>query len=107
MKYIGTLLFLLVILGSPARAQQDVLVRGFVYDSSRMVTIPQVKVTSTGGAIAYTDSVGYYNILVSPGDSISFSFGGSQPPSSRLRISVTSRDLMYPCASPFKAGTRH
>ena len=44
MKYIGTLLFLLVIWGSPARAQQDVMVRGYVYDSSRMITIPQVKV---------------------------------------------------------------
>lgn len=76
MKFTGTLIFLLVIFGSPVRAQQDVMVRGFVYDSSRMVTIPQVKVTSSGGAIAYTDSVGYYNILVSPRDSISFFFRG-------------------------------
>lgn len=52
------------------------MIRGYVYDSTRMLTIPQVRVTSTSGAISYTDSVGYYNILVSPRDSISFFFRG-------------------------------
>jgi hypothetical protein len=76
MKYTGTLIILLVIFVLPARAQKDIMIRGYVYDSTRMLTIPQVKVTSTSGSIAYTDSVGYYNILVSPGDSISFFFRG-------------------------------
>ena len=72
MKLSGTLFFLLIISLQPVRAQKDVMIRGYVYDSTRMLTIPQVKVTSTSGAIAYTDSVGYYNILVSPRDSISW-----------------------------------
>jgi len=76
MKYIGTLIILLVIFLQPAKAQQDIMIRGYVYDSSRMLTIPQVKVASTSGAISYTDSVGYYSILVSPRDSISFFFRG-------------------------------
>jgi hypothetical protein len=76
MKYTSTLLILLVISLQPARAQQEIMIRGYVYDSTRMLTIPQVKVTSTSGAIAYTDSVGHYSILVSPRDSISFFFRG-------------------------------
>jgi hypothetical protein len=76
MKLTGTLFFLLIISLQPVRAQKDVMIRGYVYDSTRMLTIPQVRVTSTSGAISYTDSVGYYNILVSPRDSISFFFRG-------------------------------
>lgn len=76
MKWTGTLILLLVIFCSSAQAQQEVMIRGYVYDSSRMMTIPQVKVTSTSGAISYTDSVGHYSILVSPRDSISFFFRG-------------------------------
>jgi hypothetical protein len=59
-----------------ARAQREVLLRGAVYDSSRFVTIPSVKITSTGGAIAYTDSIGNYSILVSRNDSVSFYYRG-------------------------------
>ncbi|MGL6268264.1 MAG: hypothetical protein ACRC2O_10055, partial [Chitinophagaceae bacterium] len=76
MKLTGTLFLLLVIFLKPAKAQQDIMIRGYVYDSTRMLTIPQVKVTSTSGAISYTDSVGYYSILVSIRDSISFFFRG-------------------------------
>lgn len=61
---------------SPARAQQEILLRGTVYDSTRMITVPAVKVSSTGGGLAYTDSVGQYRILVMPRDSVSFSYRG-------------------------------
>jgi hypothetical protein len=58
---------------SPA---QSVMVSGTVLDSTRSLIIPSVKVTSTSGAIAYTDSVGHYNILVNPDDSIAFFYRG-------------------------------
>jgi hypothetical protein len=58
---------------SPA---QSVMVSGTVLDSTRTLIIPSVKVTSTSGAIAYTDSVGHYNILVNPDDSIAFFYRG-------------------------------
>jgi hypothetical protein len=85
-----TLLALWMILVLGASAQREVLLRGAVYDSSRYVTIPAVKITSTGGAIAYTDSIGHYSILVEPGDSISFYYRGK----STAWFAV--RDIKYP-----------
>jgi hypothetical protein len=58
---------------SPA---QSVMVSGTVLDSTRTLIVRSVKVTSTSGAIAYTDSVGHYNILVNPDDSIAFFYRG-------------------------------
>lgn len=55
---------------------QSIMVSGVVLDSTRMLTVPAVKVTSTSGAIAYTDSVGHYNILVKTTDSIAFFYRG-------------------------------
>jgi len=50
------------------------MLRGGVYDSTRMVPVPSVKVQSTSGGITYTDSIGQYGILVNPGDSVNFTF---------------------------------
>lgn len=55
---------------------QSIMISGTVLDSTRMLTVPAVKVTSTSGAIAYTDSVGHYNILVNQSDSIAFFYRG-------------------------------
>ena len=55
---------------------QSIMVSGTVMDSTRKLIIPSVKVTSASGAIAYTDSVGHYNILVNPNDSIAFFYRG-------------------------------
>lgn len=73
-----------------AVAQQEVMIRGAVYDSSRLVSIPMVRVRSTGGAVAYTDSVGRYSILVNPRDSIAFDYKGK----STNLFSV--REIRYP-----------
>ena len=51
---------------------QSVMVSGTVYDSTRQLIVPSVKVISTAGSISYTDSVGHYNILVNSNDSIAF-----------------------------------
>lgn len=85
-----TLLALWMILVLGATAQRDVLLRGAVYDSSRFVTVPSVKITSTGGAIAYTDSIGHYSILVGSGDSISFYYRG------RSTAWFAVKDIKYP-----------
>lgn len=71
-------------------AQEEVMIRGAVYDSSRLVSIPMVRVRSTGGALAYTDSVGHYSIFVKPGDSIAFDYKGK---STNL---FPVRDIRYP-----------
>lgn len=85
-----TLLSLLLLLTLGLNAQRNILLRGSVYDSSRMVTVPAVKVTSTSGAIAYTDSIGQYSILVSPDDSVSFFYRG------RATNFFPVRDIRYP-----------
>ena len=52
--------------------QTEILLRGTVYDSTRMVAIPMVRVTSTGGNVTYTDSIGQYRIPVTSRDSVAF-----------------------------------
>lgn len=68
-----TVILLIVALQPAAsQAQSDILLRGTVYDSTRMVVIPMVRVTSTGGAVTYTDSVGQYRLPVKGSDSVAF-----------------------------------
>lgn len=90
MKKSLTLIYLLLLTCSAATAQREVLLRGSVYDSSRMITVPSVKITSTGGAIAYTDSIGQYAILVGREDSVSFFYRG------RSTALFPVRDIRYP-----------
>lgn len=66
----------LISVSSHCAGQDQILLRGSVYDSSRMVAIPMVRVTSTGGAVTYTDSIGQYRLLVQKKDSIAFFFRG-------------------------------
>lgn len=80
----------MICISMPLAAQQPVMLQGVVYDSTRMIVIPSVRVTSTGGQVAYTDSVGQYRIWVSTQDSVSFSFRGR----STNRFPV--RDIRYP-----------
>jgi len=75
MNKILLIIFLGMLLAQSSPAQ-SVMVSGTVLDSTRTLIIPSVKVTSTSGAIAYTDSVGHYNILVNPDDSIAFFYRG-------------------------------
>jgi hypothetical protein len=57
-------------------AQSQIWVTGKVYDSTRMVAIPFVKVTSTKGVITFTDSIGRYGMTVDKKDSINFTYRG-------------------------------
>ncbi|MEO6582972.1 MAG: hypothetical protein ABIO05_01535 [Ferruginibacter sp.] len=54
------------------RAQ--VTVSGTVYDVSKKNLVENVRVISTGGLFAITDSLGRYNILVNTDDSVYFSY---------------------------------
>ncbi len=53
---------------------QDLMISGTVLDSTRKFVLPAVKVTSTSGAVSYTDSAGYYNLLVKSSDSVNFTY---------------------------------
>jgi hypothetical protein len=54
----------------------QVWLTGKVYDSTRMVSIPFVKVTSKKGLITYTDSIGRYGLSIDKLDSICFTYKG-------------------------------
>ncbi len=47
-----------------------------MYDSTRMIAIPSVKVSSTKGEVTFTDSVGRYAIPVQINDTIFFTYRG-------------------------------
>lgn len=65
------LLFLFFCL-STRHIQAQFTVSGTVLDKSKINRVENVRVVSTGGMFAITDSLGRYSILVQPGDSISF-----------------------------------
>jgi hypothetical protein len=69
----GLLLALFALTLSHA-GQSQVLINGAVYDSSRLVPVPAVKVRSTKGLLTFTDSLGRYLISVDKDDSISFTY---------------------------------
>jgi hypothetical protein len=50
------------------------MISGTVLDSTRQFILPNVKVTSTSGRVAYTDSTGSYSIAVSSSDSLNFTY---------------------------------
>lgn len=59
-----------------SQSQSDTWITGKVYDSTRMVAIPFVKVSSTKGVITFTDSIGRYGMTVDKKDSIQFTYRG-------------------------------
>lgn len=68
--------YIILILLSVQMASSQVWLTGKVYDSTRMVSIPFVKVTSKKGLITYTDSIGRYGMSIDKQDSISFTYKG-------------------------------
>jgi hypothetical protein len=65
------LIFILFfVLATPVFSQ--LMISGGVYDSTRLVPVPMVRVKSSSGNTVYTDSLGRYSILVNDKDSISF-----------------------------------
>ena len=68
--------YIFLILLSVQTASSQVWLTGKVYDSTRMVSIPFVKITSKKGLITYTDSIGRYGMSIDKQDSISFTYKG-------------------------------
>ena len=50
----------------------QIIVSGTVFDSTKLYSVPGVKVFSTSGNSAITDSLGIYHIAIQPNDSIHF-----------------------------------
>ena len=70
-KALSRLILLIPFIGSKDLEAQLTL-SGTVYDSSKINFIPDVRVVSTGGLFAITDSLGKYHIMVNEKDSVSF-----------------------------------
>ena len=98
---------LLLALVLPKSLCAQFLVKGTVYDISKVNVIEEVRVVSTGGLFSITDSLGQYQIWVNEEDSISFVYG--QKPTRQFAVSaIPDRDgfnisLAMPIASKYKA----
>jgi hypothetical protein len=65
---------LLLLIGTTGFSQ--LWLTGRVYDSTRMVPVGAVKVSSKKGEITFTDSIGRYGITVDKDDSVFFTYRG-------------------------------
>ncbi|MEI7472806.1 MAG: hypothetical protein WCJ85_11140 [Chitinophagaceae bacterium] len=68
----GISIFFLCFAGLSTKLNAQLIITGTVYDSSKINFIPDVRVVSTGGLFAITDSLGIYRIRVNEKDSIYF-----------------------------------
>lgn len=66
------ILLILFFVGSSSLLRAQFTVSGTVLDKTKINRVENVRVVSTGGMFAITDSMGRYSILVQPGDSLSF-----------------------------------
>jgi hypothetical protein len=57
-------------------SKSQIWLTGRVYDSTRMVAVPSVKVSTKKGMVTYTDSIGRYGMNVDKNDSVAFTFLG-------------------------------
>lgn len=69
-------LILPILLFFVTTVQSQVWLTGRVYDSTRMVAVGSVKVSSTKGEMTFTDSIGRYGLTVDKNDSIFFTYRG-------------------------------
>ncbi len=99
--------FFLALILSPATTSGQFLVKGTVYDISKVNVVEDVRVVSTGGLFAVTDSLGQYQVWVNEGDSISFVY--NQKPTRKFAVSsIPDREgfnisLAMPIATKYKA----
>jgi hypothetical protein len=67
-----SVLFLISLLSAAPALQAQVIVSGTVFDSSKINYVENVRVVSTAGLFAVTDSLGKYSIPISEKDSLTF-----------------------------------
>lgn len=74
--HILRIVLIILIINTSLAAKSQIWLTGKVYDSTRMVTIPAVKVMTKKGTITFTDSIGRYGLNVEKDDSVSFTYRG-------------------------------
>jgi hypothetical protein len=67
-------LLLLCFSGTTNLVRAQFMLSGTVYDSSRVNFVEGVRVVSTGGLFAVTDSMGRYSVMVTEKDSVAFMY---------------------------------
>jgi hypothetical protein len=82
--------FILLFFLTASNIQSQVWLTGRVYDSTRMVSVAAVKVTSNKGQITFTDSIGRYGMSVDKTDSVVFTYMG------RSTTSFPVNSIKYP-----------
>lgn len=65
---------MLILLTIVSQAKGQIMVSGTVLDSSKLNYVENVRVVSTGGLFAITDSLGKYSIMTNENDSLVFFF---------------------------------
>lgn len=60
----------------PLPLSAQFLIKGTVYDNSRLNVVHGVHVVSTGGLFTITDTLGQYSLMAEPHDSLTFIFNG-------------------------------
>ena len=86
------LLFFLLIFTLSLHPQAQITVSGTVYDSSRVNYVENVRVVSTGGLFAVTDSLGRYAIRTAENDSLIFYYNNK--PTQKFIVKIIP-DLMH------------
>ena len=86
-------LFFLFLCCFATQLRAQVTVSGTVLDKSKMNRVENVRVISTGGMFAITDSLGRYSILVQPGDSLSFVYNNK--PTQKFPVNTIANPQLF------------
>lgn len=80
-------------------------VKGVVYDSSKLNYVENVRVVSTSGIFALTDSMGRYEILVNNNDSLSFYYNNK--PTQKFAVKQIADAYHFDISLRIKISTRY
>lgn len=106
MKLLQRRLALLFIFFLPAVAMAQISLKGTVLDNSKINYVEGVRVVSTGGTMAYTDSMGHYSIPVKSTDSVFFVYNNK--PTQKFAVASVGNteqfdiSLLVPVVSRYK-----
>ncbi|HNP53206.1 MAG TPA: hypothetical protein PKK69_01255 [Ferruginibacter sp.] len=86
MKFLYSPILLLVFLCEARMVKAQFTVSGTVFDQSKVNYVEQVRVVSSSGVFAFTDSMGRYHIPVRPDDSLYFYYNNR--PTQKFAVSA-------------------
>lgn len=87
------------------RAGAQLTVSGTVLDNSKMNYVEDVRVVSTGGGLAFTDSMGRYSIKAGKTDSLFFVYNNK--PTQKFAVSSMPNPAQFDIALPMKIQGRY